>query len=249
MAYNRSLIFDFHRKQKKRSWPLVPSGDHISNYNFQTGISFDRIQVIDVFLPCFAAIETAPYSNAAGTVWLKNDRQDILFKALKKASASLVVDIARLIVDGEAAARTVGKNLEAQLHLAPQARKEIPRPKVREILCLHQTFAFGNSWDANELWPLAFKPFINVKSPFQFETDLSLFWESRPGRSPATLQGQKMTIDKTALHMREAEERLETTATMDPAVEAQEEKVSKTFQAQFDADVAGIEERFDTSYD
>lgn len=66
---------------------------------------------------------------------------------------------------------------------------------------------------------------------------------------PVTLQGVKLAIDETALHVREVEERLETTSTMDPAVEAQEDKVSGTFQNQYDTNVAALEAKFGLSYD
>lgn len=248
MAYNGQLTFNLHRKQKKDSWPPVPGRDQISSYEGQACITFEHIQVIDIFLLCFAAVETAPCRDAAGTMWLKHDRQNFWFNGLKKASASLVVDVAKVIVDGKAAARTAAKDLTAQPHLEPQARKELPRLQVRDILRLHQNFKSGSSSDGKELWSLVFKLHLNVKVPFQFATDLSTFWGSL-GKNPVTLQGLKLGIDETALHVREAEECLETTATMDPAVEAQEDKASGTFLNEYETNVADLESKFGMTYD
>ncbi|MCJ1268525.1 hypothetical protein MMC22_008413 [Lobaria immixta] len=108
---------------------------------------------------------------------------------------------ARKVSNSLSAAQTAAKDPGAQPHFEPEARKELSRPKVRDILRLHQNFAFGSTWDAKELRLLIFKPYLNLRVPFEFETDLSSFWGSPPGGDPVTLQGLKLAIDETALHV------------------------------------------------
>lgn len=84
-----------------------------------------------------SAVKTAACGDGARTIWLKYDRKSLWFNALKQVSTSLVVDFAKLLVDGKAAAQTAARDTSAQFHLGKQVCKELARPKVKNLLQIH----------------------------------------------------------------------------------------------------------------
>ncbi len=85
--------------------PYLPIPDYRSSkiYISNPCLVWGRLQLVDLFLISFLAIETSPSNNAENVAWIKGDIYDCWYCALDILGSSFVVEVAKIIVDGEAA--------------------------------------------------------------------------------------------------------------------------------------------------
>ncbi len=85
-------------------YPPIPDYRSIKIYISNPCLVWGRLQLVDLFLISFLAVETSPSNNAENVAWIKGDVYNRWYRALDILESSFVVKVAKIIVDGEAAA-------------------------------------------------------------------------------------------------------------------------------------------------
>lgn len=68
------------------------------------------LKLVNLFLILLLAVKISSDNNAENVVWIEDDVYDHWYRALDIFGSSLIVKVAKILVDGEAAIATVQKD-------------------------------------------------------------------------------------------------------------------------------------------
>lgn len=101
-----SLTSIYFRRQKKSSvpYPPIPDGRSIKIYISSPCVQWERLQIVDLFLFSFVAVETASNAESGNIHWIKDDQYDRWYRALDLLGSYLIIEVVKILVDAEAGA-------------------------------------------------------------------------------------------------------------------------------------------------
>lgn len=108
-------------------------------------MEWDRLQVVDLFLPCLLSVDTAPNASSGNIHWIKDDLYDRWYRGLDTVASYLVVEVVKLLVDAEASVIAALKDKEITQETATKAQKELFRPAMTKLLRTYMTFAMDSA--------------------------------------------------------------------------------------------------------
>lgn len=108
-------------------------------------MEWDRLQVVDLFLPCLLSVDTAPNAFSGNIHWIKDDLYDRWYRGLDTVTSYLVVEVVKLLVDAEASVIAALKDKEITQEMATKAQEKLFRPAMTNLLRTYMTFAMDSA--------------------------------------------------------------------------------------------------------
>ncbi len=188
--------------------PYPPILDYrsIQIYIFNPCLVWGCLQLVDLFLISFLAVETSPSNNAKNVAWIKGDVYDHWYHALDILGSSLIGEVAKIIVDGEVAVTAAQKDKGISLKTANKAQEEVFRPAMTKLLRIYRTFVM----DSPKFSLASLKEIVICKNNSMrvflnpsFDTPI---FSSRNGRLDELFQPANIEEDELAPSTREKEE-------------------------------------------
>ena len=201
------------RKKKKAAFPAPPIPDHnsITQYQGKACLKWKRTQLIDLWLPCLAALETLPSSDGSNDSisWIHGDADNRWYNVLDLTARCLVIEFAKLYLNGEVVNGTKGNEKEYLF-----------RPAIRKILRTYMTFP-PNSPDFSESVraQLIIKK-NSMKTPMDLAS-LEPIVDPEGNGDVYILDAERFSGDPLALHVREERQ-------MEEELLADQERIART---------------------
>ncbi len=83
------------------------------------------MQLVDLFLITFLAIEINPNNNTENITWIKVDIYNHWYYALDILGSSFIIKVVKIIMNGEAAATAAQKDKRISLETANKVQEEV----------------------------------------------------------------------------------------------------------------------------
>lgn len=184
--------FSIRKKPSSAPHPPLPDSHCIETYEGKPCLEWTSHNLVDVLFYSMSAVET---NQDSYFLWIRTDPTSRWYDALNVVVQSLVMEIVRLIVNGEADAATVPKD---ESDTAPTSRIPPHRPHVVRILRRYLTFDLDDS----SVGPLVRNEVVVLK---EYHTSLESIKEPIQQITGETSQ-REIEEDILAVHVRESEE-------------------------------------------
>ncbi|MCJ1344946.1 hypothetical protein MMC31_003151 [Peltigera leucophlebia] len=225
---NYSVKYLHAKKQKKSSvpYPPIPDSRCIKIYISKPCLEWKRLQIVDLFLSLFLSIKTSPNEFSNNISWIKGDKYDRWYRALDILGSSLIVKVAKLLVDAEAASAAAQKDKGIMAETEVKAQKELFRPAITKLLRTHITFAI----DSPDFSQAPYKRFFGQ------------------GKNNLLLQPDDIIEDQFALSTRIQEEMEANALEGDLEIEESEREIWTSLDIQYARDVIKLQAAYGVQY-
>ncbi|MCJ1266411.1 hypothetical protein MMC22_006296 [Lobaria immixta] len=222
------------RKRKKVGSPLpIPDHNAITQFQGRACLRWNRTQLIDIWLPCLAAVETLPTrdNTKSSIAWIQGDASDHWYNALELTAACLVIKFARLLLDGEAVNDVKRKK--------DKDSEELYRPAVRKILRTYMTFPLDSpDFSKSVKAQLAVKK-NSMMAPLDLDSVEPAVDDGEDG-AVTILDPEKFPGDPLALHVGEEREMEDQLLAEDEELAQLEKQAENTLMQEHAQEVAKI---------
>lgn len=181
--------------------------------------------MVDLFLVSFLSIKTSPNNNK-NVAWIKGNIYDHWYCELDIFGSSLIVEVTKLIVDGEAAAATIQKDKGILLETANKAQEETFWPAMTKLLRTYMIFAMDSpDFFQAYLHEIVICKNNSMRIPLNPNFDSLILKFGRSARTDALLQPENIKEDHLAPSTREQEEMKVNVLNTDLGVEEKEKEI------------------------
>lgn len=239
-----SLTSIYFRRQKKSSvpYPPIPDGRSIKIYISSPCVQWERLQVVDLFLFSFVAVETASNAESGNIHWIKDDQYDRWYRALDLLGSSLIIELVKILVDAEAGAIAAQKDKRISLDMATKAQEELFRPAMTRLLRTYMTFAMDSpDFSKTSLQEIVIRKNNTMRILLCPTFDAPILKSGRrETENNVLLQPHDIYEDELAPTTREQEEMERDALENDIEIEEEEADIQKDLQFQHARDVVKI---------
>ncbi len=179
-------------------YPPIPDYRSIKIFISNPCLVWGHLQFANLFLISFLTFEISPSNNAENVAWIKGDVYNCWYHALDILGSSLVVEVAKIIVDREVTTTVAQKDKGILLETANKAQEEVFRPAMTKLLCTYMTFAMDSpDFSLASLKEIVIRKNNSMCVPLNPSFDTPIL-SSRSGRSDELLQPANIEEDELA---------------------------------------------------
>ncbi len=165
------------------------------------------MQLIDLFLPSFLSIETSPNKSSNHIAWIKDDKYDHWYRALDTLASSLIVKVAKLLVDTETSSASTQKDKGLLAETAAKAQEELFRPTMTKLLRTYMTFAMDSpDFSQASLQEIVIRKDKSMHALLTTMFNAPILKSGRSNKANLLLQTENIKEDLLAPSTREQEE-------------------------------------------
>lgn len=145
------------------------------------------------------AVKTSPYNNIKNVTWIKGDIYNCWYYTLDILRSSLIIEIAKIIIDREAATTTAQKNKGILLVIANKAQEEVFQLAMTKLLHTYITFVMNSpNFFLTSLKEIVTCKNNNICVSLNLSFDISIF-SSQNDKLDKFLQPNNIEEDELAL--------------------------------------------------
>ncbi len=110
----------------------------------QPCLEWEHLQLINLFLPSFLSIETSPNKSSNHVTWIKDDKYHCWYRTIDTLASSLIVKVAKLLVDVKASSAAAQKDKRLLAETAAKTTEELFRLVMTKLLRTYMRYVMDS---------------------------------------------------------------------------------------------------------